>query len=224
MRQIVLDTETTGLSAEAGHRIVEIGGVEIINRRLTGRTWHYYLNPEREIEKEALAVHGLTTEFLADKPRFSEVASLFQEFIQGAQLIIHNAPFDLSFLHREFKLINFALSQAIFDHDNVIDTLKMARKLHPGQRNSLDALCKRYAIDNTNRKLHGALLDAELLARVYLAMTSGQSSLFGEEEVEKKVLTKVEYTHPLMILFPTQAELIAHEQMMKLVNTKRRNV
>jgi DNA polymerase III subunit epsilon len=221
MRQIVLDTETTGLSAEAGHRIIEIGAVELINRKLTGKTFHYYLNPEREIESEALAIHGITNNFLKDKPKFAEIAQAFYKFIQDAEWIIHNALFDLGFLNREFKLIDFEIK--LETRGEIIDTLVMARKLHPGQRNSLDALCKRYKIDNTNRKLHGALLDAELLARVYLAMTSGQSSLFGEEEIQNATsLNKIEYSHPLVIVKPTEVELTAHEAMMKLVHKKRK--
>jgi len=176
MRQIVLDTETTGLEPEQGHRVIEIGAVELIDRRLTGRNFHRYLNPERDIDAGALEVHGLSSEFLADKPRFAEIAESFQAFVEGAELIIHNAPFDLGFLDYEFALLG-AGGPAWSEAYGVIDTLVMARDLHPGQRNSLDALCKRYEVDNASRTLHGALLDSEILAEVYLAMTGGQVDL-----------------------------------------------
>src|SRR5262245_13797777 len=175
MRQIVLDTETTGLEVVLGHRIIEIGAVEIVNRRVTDRHFHCYLNPERDIEMGALDVHGLTSEFLQDKPRFREVAREFLEFVRGAELIIHNAPFDVGFLDHELRLLDL---QPITEHcPQVTDTLRMARDLHPGKRNGLDALCERYTVDNSARTLHGALLDAELLAEVYLAMTRGQETL-----------------------------------------------
>jgi DNA polymerase-3 subunit epsilon len=175
MRQIVLDTETTGLSPEQGHRVVEIGAVEILNRTVTGRTFHAYLNPDREVDPGALEVHGLSNEFLADKPRFDTVADDFLAYIADAELIIHNAPFDVGFLNTELaRLEKGKLSEFCA---GVQDTLKQARELHPGQRNNLDALCKRYEVDNSNRAYHGALLDAQLLAEVYLAMTRGQDSL-----------------------------------------------
>ena len=178
MRQIVLDTETTGLDHRMGDRIIEIGCVELLNRKLTGQRFHRYLNPEREVEAGALAVHGLTNEFLHDKPKFDEVAAEFLDFIQGAELVIHNASFDVGFLNNELALSQAApLEQCCA---GVVDTLKLARELHPGRKNSLDALCERYAIDNSGRMLHGALLDAELLAEVYLAMTRGQDSLIME--------------------------------------------
>ena len=178
MRQIVLDTETTGLDHRMGDRIIEIGCVELLNRKLTGQRFHRYLNPEREVEAGALAVHGLTNEFLHDKPKFDEVAAEFLDFIQGAELVIHNAGFDVGFLNNELALSQAApLEQCCA---GVVDTLKLARELHPGRKNSLDALCERYAIDNSGRMLHGALLDAELLAEVYLAMTRGQDSLIME--------------------------------------------
>jgi len=174
-RQIVLDTETTGLSASDGHRIIEIGCVEMVNRRLTGRTLHHYLNPERDIDEGAMQVHGLTLEMLADKPLFAQVADEFIEFVSGAEILIHNAAFDVGFLDAEFKRLRRKnLGQYCGE---VIDTLAMARELHPGRRNSLDVLCDRYGVSNAHRKLHGALLDAELLADVYLAMTRGQDSL-----------------------------------------------
>ena len=180
MRQIVLDTETTGLNARLGDRIVEIGCVEILSRRITERHFHAYVNPERDIDEGASRVHGLTREDLANKPRFAEIARDFLDYIRGAELIIHNADFDLEFLNQELKLAKLA---AIEDHAaKITDTLAFARELHPGKKNSLDALCERYAIDNSNRTLHGALLDARLLAECYLAMTRGQDSLVMELE------------------------------------------
>ncbi|HTN65831.1 MAG TPA: DNA polymerase III subunit epsilon [Burkholderiaceae bacterium] len=175
MRQIVLDTETTGLNPRSGDRVIEIGCVELVNRRLTGNNFHSYLNPERDSEEGALAVHGLTTEFLSSKPKFIEIAPLLLDYVRGAELIIHNAPFDLAFLDAELERLN----RAAFTSETglVIDTLVQAKELHPGRRNSLDALCDRYGISNAHRTLHGALLDAELLAEVYLAMTRGQNSL-----------------------------------------------
>ncbi|MET1080142.1 MAG: DNA polymerase III subunit epsilon [Pseudomonas sp.] len=177
LRSVVLDTETTGMPVNDGHRIVEIGCVELIGRRLTGRHFHVYLQPDRESDEGAIAVHGITNEFLADKPRFREVADEFFEFIQGAQLIIHNAAFDIGFINNEFALLGQSERADITEHCSVLDTLLMARERHPGQRNNLDALCKRYGVDNSGRELHGALLDAEILADVYLTMTGGQTSL-----------------------------------------------
>jgi len=174
-RQIVLDTETTGLNVADGHRVIEIGAVEIVNRRVTGEHFHEYFNPGRGIEAGALAVHGISEEFLADKPRFDEVVGEFLRFIADAELVIHNAPFDVGFLDGE--LARLAEPCRVEDLCGVLDTLAMARELHPGQRNSLDALCTRYAVDNSGRQLHGALLDAEILADVYLAMTGGQATL-----------------------------------------------
>ena len=175
MRQIVLDTETTGLEVSQGHRIIEIGCVELVNRRLTGNHYHQYINPEREIDQGAIEVHGITNEFLDDKPVFARIAADFIEFIAGAELIIHNAPFDLGFLDAELQRMPQA-QVAIKDLCAVIDTLVMARAKHPGQRNNLDALCQRYHVDNSQRDLHGALLDAEILADVYLAITGGQTA------------------------------------------------
>lgn len=180
LRQIVLDTETTGLNPQEGHRIIEIGCVELLNRRLTGRHFHVYINPEREIDAGAVEVHGITNEFLVDKPVFASIAEDFIDFIREAELIIHNAPFDVGFLNHEFGLLNDGTGM-IESYSSVFDTLMFARKKHPGQRNSLDALCKRYGIDNSHRDLHGALLDAEILADVYLLMTGGQASLLDEE-------------------------------------------
>lgn len=176
MRQIVLDTETTGLEVSQGHRVIEIGCVELHNRRLTGRQFHRYINPERAVDAAAIEVHGLTDAFLADKPVFARVAREFVDFVSGAELIIHNAPFDVGFLDAELERHDSSAAP-LGDLCEVIDTLVMARTRHPGQRNSLDALCGRYEIDNSSRNLHGALLDAEILADVYLAMTGGQTSL-----------------------------------------------
>lgn len=175
MRQIVLDTETTGLEPADGHRIIEIGCLEMIERRLTGRDFHVYVNPERSVESGAMEVHGISNEFLADKPRFADVADEFIEFIRDSELIIHNAPFDVGFLNAELDRLD--APTRVESHASILDTLVLARELHPGQRVSLDALCKRYEVDNSGRELHGALLDAELLAEVYLVMTGGQVDL-----------------------------------------------
>uniref|UniRef100_UPI0025EBD3F1 DNA polymerase III subunit epsilon n=1 Tax=Thiobacillus sp. TaxID=924 RepID=UPI0025EBD3F1 len=175
MRQIILDTETTGLDPSQGHRIIEVAAVEMVNRRLTGNHLHRYVNPDRDIDAGAMQVHGITPEFLQDKPRFAGIAREFVDFIQGAELIIHNAPFDVGFLNMELRLLE--MSPLATWCDGVTDTLALAKTLHPGQRNNLDALCKRYGVDNTARTLHGALLDCELLAAVYLALTRGQESL-----------------------------------------------
>lgn len=175
MRQIVLDTETTGLDPALGHRVIELAAVEVVSRRITERDFHRYVNPEREIEAGALQVHGISNEFLADKPRFRDVARDFLEFVEGAELVIHNAPFDVAFLNAELELAGLRPIEEYCR--SITDTLRMAKDLHPGKRNSLDALCERYAVDNSARTLHGALLDARLLAEVYLAMTRGQDSL-----------------------------------------------
>ena len=176
MRQVVLDTETTGLDPRQGHRVIEIGALELVDRQLTGRQFHVYLNPEREIEQGALEVHGITEEFLRDKPRFAEIADDLLEFANGAELVIHNAPFDIGFIDNELSLTGHQ-HLSITELATVLDTLELARDLHPGQRNNLDALCKRYEVDNSSRSLHGALLDAEILTDVYLAMTGGQVDL-----------------------------------------------
>ena len=176
MRQVFLDTETTGLEPEMGHRIIEIGGVELVNRRLTGRRLHYYLQPDREIDDGALEVHGITREFLQDKPRFVDVHADILDFVAGAEVVIHNAPFDVAFLDHELARLGDPALR-VGSRCRIVDSLALARQLHPGQRNSLDALCKRYQIDNSARQLHGALLDAEILADVYLAMTGGQAVL-----------------------------------------------
>jgi len=176
MRQIVLDTETTGLSTAQGHRIIEIGCIEMINRRITGREYHRFINPERDIEAGAQAVHGISAADLENEPVFADIAGEFLDFIRGAELVIHNAEFDVGFLEYELQLMKHA-QPSIAQHAAVLDTLAMARRLHPGQRNSLDALCKRYEVDASSRHKHGALIDSELLARVYLAMTGGQAAL-----------------------------------------------
>jgi DNA polymerase-3 subunit epsilon len=181
MRQIVLDTETTGLEPAQGHRIIEIGCVELVNRRPTNNHFHHYLQPDREIDEGAIEVHGITNEFLRDKPRFKDIAEAFLDFIRGAELVIHNAAFDVGFINHELALLGAGHGQ-VHDLCSVLDTLAMARTMHPGQRNSLDALCKRYGIDNSQRDLHGALLDARILADVYLAMTGGQVTLSLEAE------------------------------------------
>ena len=183
MRQIVLDTETTGLNPDQGHRVIEIGCVEMVNRRQTGQTYHVYLNPERDIDEGAVAVHGLSSEFLSDKPLFADIVDEFLDFVDDTELLIHNAPFDIGFLDMELRRLKnpYALMGA---RCRVVDTLELARQRHPGQRNSLDALCKRYHVDNSGRTLHGALLDSQLLADMYLAMTGGQGKLLLNEESE----------------------------------------
>ena len=211
MRQIVLDTETTGLEASLGHRVIEIAAVEIANRRLTRRHFHKYLNPEREIEGGALEVHGLTLEFLQDKSRFREIALEFIEFVNGAELIIHNAPFDVAFLDNELALAGLEPVAAYCLM--VTDTLRMARDLHPGKRNSLDALCERYQVDNSARTLHGALLDAELLAEVYLAMTRGQETLIMDIGLPERSITDLDFGEAipeLLVISATQEELAVH--------------
>jgi len=185
MRQIVLDTETTGLETKEGHRIIEFGCLELINRKLTGRHLHFYFNPDRKLDQGALEIHGITQEFLLDKPRFFEKIEEIMDFVKGSELLIHNAPFDLGFLNYELSLLEKNTWGKIETHAKVLDTLKLARHQHPGQRNSLDALCKRYSVDNHHRTYHGALKDAELLAEVYLAMTGGQIELSLSESKAK---------------------------------------
>jgi len=180
MRQIVLDTETTGIGSELGHRIIEIGCIELVDRKLTGNHFHVYLNPQRAVDEGAFRVHGISDEFLQDKPLFKDIVDAFLQYIDGAELIIHNAPFDVGFLNAELRLLKW--KKTLLDYCGVVDTLALAREKHPGQRNNLDALCKRYDVNNANRQLHGALLDAEILAFVYLAMTGGQTNLFIEEK------------------------------------------
>ncbi|MGH8034864.1 MAG: DNA polymerase III subunit epsilon [Lysobacterales bacterium] len=215
MRQVVLDTETTGLDPAEGHRVIEIGAVELIDRRLSGKNFHSYLNPQREIEDGALEVHGITREFLHDKPLFPDVVDDFLSFIEGAEVIIHNAPFDLGFLDMELSRLP-ARPGRILDFVTVLDTLELARDLHPGQRNNLDALCKRYEIDNSSRSLHGALLDAEILADVYLAMTGGQTDLglsFKLSGAGDPSLHTIDDTPrpPFRVLRPSEHELSLHE-------------
>lgn len=214
-RQIVLDTETTGLEPERGHRIIEIGCVELMNRRPTGNTWHRYLCPERAIDDAAVEVHGLTNEFLADKPLFAEVVDEFLAFVTDSELVIHNAPFDVGFVNSELSRLK--RSDPLESLCEILDTLKLARGRHPGQRNSLDALCKRYSVDNSRRELHGALLDAQILAEVYLAMTGGQAALSldsdrgGALDRDGKI-EAFDYSQlKLVTSTPTEAELSAHE-------------
>jgi DNA polymerase-3 subunit epsilon len=217
MRQIVLDTETTGLNPRSGDRIIEIGCVELVNRRLTGNNFHSYVNPGRDSEEGALAVHGLTTEFLSDKPKFADVADELRDYISGAEVIIHNAPFDVGFLDAEFSRLN--IPRFIEHVDKVIDTLVHAKEMHPGKRNSLDALCDRYGISNAHRTLHGALLDAELLAEVYLAMTRGQNNLTIDLGVDEMSAVDVENEDALavaiIVLQATAEELAAHEAVIQ---------
>ena len=225
MRQIVLDTETTGLDPKQGHRIIEIGCVEIENRRLTGRNFHCYLNPDREIDEAAIEVHGLTRQFLSDKPRFKQIEDEFLEFVTDTELIIHNAPFDIGFLDSELTLSSSS-NQSMDSVCTVLDTLILARGKHPGQRNNLDALCKRYGIDNTQRDLHGALLDAEILADVYLVMTSGQSSLSLREESTEAAVKfsksrKLDPTRtPSLVIRASAAELRAHAARLDEIDNK----
>ena len=225
-RQVVLDTETTGLDPAQGHRVIEIGCIELRNRRLTEQRFHVYLRPERAIDEGAIRVHGLTNEFLADQPRFAEIAEQFLEFVRGAELIIHNAPFDLGFLNRELQRCGRGQS-ALEQLCTVEDTLLLARQRHPGQRNNLDALCKRYGIDNSQRTLHGALLDAEILADVYLAMTRQQDSLFVQESAatvrgkqESRRAAVPRSRPPLPVIRASAEELAAHDQYLDMLDKK----
>lgn len=225
MRQIILDTETTGIDPGQGHRLIEVGCLELVNRRLTGRSFHRYVNPEREVEAEAMAVHGLTNEFLADKPLFASIADELLDFITGAELVIHNAPFDVGFLNHELRLLNRGLP-AIADICTVLDTLPLARDKHPGQRNNLDALARRYGADNRDRTYHGALLDSEILAEVYLAMTGGQVGLaLGQEEAEggggprSEGLRRLPADRPrLPVIRADEAELQRHEERLVVLD------
>jgi DNA polymerase-3 subunit epsilon len=216
-RQIVLDTETTGLNPRLGNRVIEIGCVELLNRKLTGNNFHCYINPERDSEEGALAVHGLTTEFLSDKPIFSRIVDEFLDFVRGAELVIHNAPFDMGFLNAEFERLGLEKLDTYVE--GVTDTLVQAKELHPGKRNSLDALCDRYEISNSHRKLHGALLDAELLADVFLAMSRGQNSFSIEVEEEPNVvivetLELNEEDCNVLVLHAEMNEQHAHEDLL----------
>lgn len=219
MRQIFLDTETTGLDPRQGHRIIEVACVEMDNRRLTGRHLHRYINPERAIDAGAQAVHGISNDFLEDKPKFIDIAQELQDFIADAELVIHNAAFDIGFMDAEFARINLPLTQKVCN--GVQDTLKMARELHPGKRNNLDALCDRYQINNAHRTLHGALLDAELLAEVYLAMTRGQESLIMEQPVATAPTQQIDLEAiiqkerpPLVVRRAEGEDLAAHAQVL----------
>ncbi len=224
LRQIILDTETTGLSHESGHRIIEIGCLELIDRRITGEQFHVYINPERAVDPGAAKVHGIKDEFLIDKPLFADILDDFIAFVKGAELIIHNAPFDMGFLNAELKRAQYP--DLLEKHCAVFDTLVLAKQKHPGQRNNLDALCKRYNVVNSHRKLHGALLDSELLALVYLAMTGGQTSLFGEEDNHEKANEKIANAAPKKlssqspVYAASEDELEAHEALIKKIIEK----
>ena len=226
MRYVVLDTETTGMPVTDGHRIIEIGCIELDGRQPTGRHYHVYLQPDRAIDEGAIAVHGITDEYLKDKPRFKDIADEFFEFIQGAELVIHNAPFDIGFINNEYALLGQSERSEISAHCSVLDTLVMARERHPGQRNNLGALCRRYGVDNSGRDLHGALLDAEILAEVYLAMTGGQTNLSlagdggdaggGYVSVSKIRRISAE-REPLTVLAATAQELAAHQEFLERI-------
>jgi DNA polymerase-3 subunit epsilon len=224
MRQIVLDTETTGLEVELKHRIIEIGCVELNNRRLTGRSFHRYLNPDRDIDEGALQVHGLTREQLAKEPTFAQIQAEFLDFVRDAELVIHNAPFDVAFLNAELaRLQNGALH--IHELCRVLDTLALARQMHPGQRNSLDALCKRYSVDNSHREYHGALLDARILAEVYLAMTGGQAKLILSADFDTaRSRARLDAPHRfgdsvrIAVIRANEEEMAAHEQALALLD------
>lgn len=220
-RYVVLDTETTGMPVTEGHRIIEIGCVEVIERRLTGRHYHVYIQPDREVDEGAIAVHGITDAFLKDKPRFRDIADDFYRFIEGAELVIHNAPFDVGFIENEFALLGQSERADISQYCTVLDTLVMARERHPGQRNTLDALCTRYHVDNSRRELHGALLDAEILADVFLHMTGGQSSLSLSGEGDGfgagagAIRRLADGRTPAPVLAATAAELEAHQRFLQ---------
>lgn len=222
LRQIVLDTETTGLEPETGHRIIEIGCVELIDRRRTENNFHQFLNPEREIDEGAREVHGIGEEDLADKPRFTDIADDLLDYLRGAELIIHNADFDLAFLNAELSIAGFTLR--IEEHCTVVDTLSLARRRHPGARNSLEALCRRYEVDDSQRTYHGALLDAQLLADVYLAMTGGQTSLIGDlvgSTAAAKSGERTRTSHqnrPVKVIRANEEELSAHRQMLERIH------
>jgi DNA polymerase-3 subunit epsilon len=224
MRQIVLDTETTGIDPAQGHRVIEIGAVELIDRKLTGNHFHEYIQPERDIPQEAIEIHGITPEFLADKPVFAAIGPAFLEFIGTAELVIHNAPFDLGFLNTELRRMNQA--HAMLEAQcTIVDTLWLARRKHPGQKNSLDALCKRYGVDNTQRTLHGALLDAELLADVYLHMTGGQTklSLQGEGLTQPGSAAISLVGRATKVITATAEEIAAHDAFMQQLQSKSSN-
>ncbi|MDE1461078.1 DNA polymerase III subunit epsilon [Spartinivicinus poritis] len=220
MRTIVLDTETTGIDPKQGHRIIEIGCVEVINRKLTGNSYHQYINPQREVEQEAIEVHGITNEMLADKPVFAAVAAEFFEFIKGAELVIHNAPFDVGFINHEFGMLAATNPGPIENYCRITDSLVLARSKHPGAKNNLDALCKRYGVDNSARTYHGALLDAEILADVYLLMTGGQTALAfggsnqnqeGGQSGQSQIKRLAANRSPLPVINASAEEIVAHE-------------
>lgn len=216
MRQIILDTETTGINPQQGHRIIEIGCVEMVDRKLTGNHFHVYINPQRIVEEEAIGVHGITNEFLADKPLFKDIAQDFYTYIKGAELVIHNAAFDVGFINHEFSLLKPKLP-FVEGYCGILDTLAMARKKHPGQKNSLDALCKRYGINNSHRELHGALLDAEILADVYLLLSGGQTILSldkdGGDDAGAAQLRRISSERAkLRVVSASETELEAHAQ------------
>jgi DNA polymerase-3 subunit epsilon len=226
MRQIVLDTETTGFDPKSGNRLVEIGCIEMVDRKFTGRTYHQYINPEREVEEGAFAVHGISDEFLADKPTFAEIAYEFCEFVQGAELIIHNAPFDMGFLDYQLRQMGSSFAP-LGNFCTVIDTLALARSMHPGQRNSLDALCKRYGIDNSHRELHGALLDSEILADVYLLMTGGQKGFALDDDEDNSAnhrnlsAVKLDELAPaLRLIKASAAEIQSHDAYLQFLEKK----
>lgn len=225
-REVILDTETTGLDPKSGHRIIEIGCIELIDRLPTGNTYHQYINPERPVDEGAVRVHGITDDFLRDKPFFHEIYDAFFNFMNGAALVIHNASFDCGFIDHEFKLLN-TKHKPIREYCEIIDTLQLARELHPGQRNNLDALCKRYNIDNSSRHYHGALLDAEILAKVYLRMTGGQENLFvsdtkqsSREAVHLVQVERIETQHQLLVQKANDAELSAHQAYLDYLQEK----
>jgi DNA polymerase-3 subunit epsilon len=214
MRQVVLDTETTGLEPAHGHRIIEIGCVEILHRRITERRYQQYLNPEREVDAGAADVHGITLADLTEKPAFRDIVGELIDFVRGAELVIHNAAFDVGFLNAELAQAGADWGR-IEDYCTVFDTLQLAREMHPGQRNNLDALCRRYSVDNAHRERHGALLDAELLAEVYLAMTGGQATLeLGSDARQRVRAARAPATHALRVVLPSADEVAAHERML----------
>lgn len=225
MRQIVLDTETTGLLLKEGHRIVEIGCLEMIDRRLTGQYLHFYINPCRFIERDAADIHGITESFLADKPSFNDIADKLITFLNGAELIIHNAPFDVAFLNHELELTGKAFKM-ISDYCSILDTLAIARQKHPGQHNNLDALCRRYHVDNSNRQYHGALLDAEFLAQIYLLMTGGQTKLFEQKDpvivMQLPQIRRLERDDrkSLQVIKANEEEKIAHQAFLKFLKKR----
>lgn len=218
-RQVVLDTETTGIDPKSGHKVIEIGCIELIDRKVTGESFHVYINPERQVDKGAFKVHGIGDDFLKDKPVFKDIVGPFLEFVKGAELIIHNAPFDIGFLNAELQHLSWDTD--MHGYCRVFDTLEFAREKHPGQRNNLDALCKRYGVDNSNRELHGALLDADILASVYLAMTGGQTTLFTDDSLKSASTITAAKAETLSsespVILATEAENAAHEAFVQFL-------